>query len=134
MSLVEVLTKARLVDTYEVYAAAGTTYWVDSTHYRITCPVGKRWFVMWFHHDRDAAETCLTGLYNAADDRLCILESGAAANTAVSWPNLTEQLVYVMAPLGFPLILDPGYYIETVYGGAQGVGAIEVFWILEVDL
>lgn len=132
---IELLTKARLIDTYEKYAASGCTYWTSSTVYKAEVPASKRWFVMWIQHDRDTSSTSITAVYNSSDVRLGVLISAGAGTTLISWPNHEDQVAHltnVAGPLG--LVLDAGYYIQTTYGTAQSTSAIQTIHAIEIDI
>lgn len=126
MIVTELLTKAKKVNNYELYSASGPL-WTDTTHYRATVPVGKRWFVLGGAVKRDASATINTGVYDAADKQIGKILDDAAGTGLVSFP---EDCYFI----GTSWILEAGEYIESVFGAAQGTGAYHSCVVVEIDV
>ncbi|GAG68827.1 unnamed protein product, partial [marine sediment metagenome] len=80
---VDVLTFAKKLDNYAIDAtgagATGTTYWLDTTHYRVTVPASKRWKFIAGWCGRAVNSNANGFIRNAADDPLCSFVTQAAA-------------------------------------------------------
>lgn len=127
----EILTLARKVNTWEKYAASGTTYWVDTTHYRITCPADVRMFILYGMHDASQSATRTVSVHNAADEIIQSVHYLAAGTGAVPVPD-TVEVASTVSPAVWPLILDEGEYLEILFGAAQDTDAIASFTLLEI--
>jgi len=123
---------AKVVDTWEKYAAAGTTYWSSTTVYTYTVPTGKRAFVYQIETFRSQAATVGVVKRDVSNNTtLNILTDGAATGHAV-WPN-TIVLVTQTAG-GQCIILQAGEEIRIVFGAAQDTNAYCAVHGIEVDV
>lgn len=129
--MAELLTLAKKVDTYEVYAASGTTYWSSTTTYEATVPVSKRWYFLYGMVDPDASATVAVHVKNSADKILTLLTNVAAGTAIISVPNTVASST-TLNPDGL-IVMDAGDYIGVTFGAAQGTGADVNFSFLEVD-
>ena len=124
----DLLTVARKVDNYTVDATGGGL-WTDTTHYRATVPVGKRWFLYGGVAQRDVSATVNMALMNVADKMVHYLATHSAATALVAYPEATNT-----GSMMFPIPLDVGEYVMMTFGVAQSTGAYATCIVLEVDV
>jgi len=125
------LIGARKLDNYAKDATAGGL-WTSTTTFRVTCPVGKRWFFVGCTSYRDAAATKMARIYDVSDNVLQQVYVDAATTGIACFPS-TVVGVTVLTPL-IPFVLDATDYIELTFGAAQGAGAFASVQVLEVSL
>lgn len=127
----ELLTLAKKLDQYAKDAtgsgATGTTYWLDTTHYRATCPVDKRWLFQYGISYRDVSATQSAKTFDSSDNVLAYIRTDTAGTGETPMP----EAGYVLPT---PIIMDAGDYFENVFGVAQGASAYHTFTVLEVDV
>ena len=123
----ELLTVAKKVDNYEIYTGAGDTYWVDTTHYRATCPAGKRWVLLGGMFSRDVSGTATTYVYNVGDELIAQLGYEAAATGRAGYPEWAQAK-------GTMWMFDAGDYVEIIFGAAQSTAAFASCVVLEIDV
>ena len=123
----DLLTVARKVTNYDIDATGGGL-WTDTTHYRVTVPVGKRWKFLGGYCNRDVSSIVNGFIYNASDKILQYMVSQTAAATGFAIPT-TALGVETSS-----LYMDVGEYFEMTFAVAQGVGAYASFQVLEVDV
>lgn len=131
MNIADQLHYAKKINTYEVYAASGTDYWVDTTHYKAEVPADKRWVLLYGQVDPDASATVAVHIKNTADKILTLLTNVAAGTAIISVPNTVASSTTLNSGL---YVLDAGEYIYVTFGAAQGTGADANFSFLEVDV
>lgn len=127
----EIMTLARKFNTYEKYAASGTTYWTDTTHYRITCPADKRMFILYGMHNAHVSATRTISIHNVGDDLIQMVHYLAAGTGGVPIPD-TVEVASTVSPAVWPLILDEGEYFEILFGAVQDTDSLASFTILEI--
>ncbi|GAH94804.1 unnamed protein product [marine sediment metagenome] len=124
MSVPDLLTVARKLNNYAEDATAGGL-WTDTTHYRVTVPTGKRWFLLGGNIDRDVSATIGTWVFDSAGNQIGILLSEAAETTVVAFPETVFEVP--------KFVLDAGEYIESFFGAAQSTAAFHSCIVLEVN-
>lgn len=129
--MVDLLPNARKLDNYEIDATGGTL-WTSTTTFKVSCPVGKRWFFFGGVIKRTVSATVTADLYNVGDDlirRLCV---EAAATGQSSYPN---NVAANTAPsfAGY-YVMDVGDYILLTFGVAQNSTAYASCQVLEIDM
>ena len=117
---------ADIVTNYEKDATGATTLWPDTTHYVATVPTGKRWYLWGGYQDGDAAETIVITIKDEGDNLLFPLLSEADATVGYAYPDVA------VLPLRRPIPMKTGWYLEIVYGGAQGANAYASCVVSEV--
>ena len=117
---------AGIVTNYEIDATGATARWADTTHYTAIVPAGKRWFLWGGYQDGDAAQTVVGTIKDASDNILFAILSEADATVGYGYPD--PALVHV----NMPIPMSEGWYLELVYGGAQGAGAYASCVVSEV--
>lgn len=125
----DLLAQARLITNYEKDATGATTRWPDTTHYKVTVPVGKRWFCYGGIISRSDSDAVAVWHKDASDNVLHEFDSKSAATGPLPWPSGTT---YVSS--NFPFPMDAGTYIEMIFGGAQGATAYASCIVLEIDI
>lgn len=126
---VDLLTVARVITNYEKDATGGTTRWPDTTHYKVTVPPGKRWFVWGGVVNRDASQTVAIWVKDSSDNVLFQM----AAYSAATGPTPYPIEVYV-GKIVLPIPMDAGTYIEMIFGGAQSTAAYASCIVSEIDI
>ena len=132
MIMVDLLTVAKLVDNYAIDATAGAP-WTTDKLYKVTVPVGKRWFFIGGAMKRDVASTAEVVIKNAGDELVFQLDSFPSATTMVAYPSTIAQVNTLARPLG-PIIMDAGGYVQISFATSQTGGAHASFNVLEVDV
>lgn len=125
---VDLLAVAKKLDNYDVNATAGGL-WTDTTHYRATVPANKRWFLFGGAITRDASQTVNVSIYDSSDNPIIVLAGYSAGTGTHSYP-IEGYSGHVI----FPFPMDPGDYVEALFGGAQGVTAAATCVVLEVNI
>lgn len=131
MNIADQLPYAKKIDTYEVYAASGTTYWSSTTTYEATVPAGKRWILLYGMVDPDASATVAVHIKNVADKILSLLTNVTAGTAIISVPNTVASSTTLDSKL---IILDAGQYVGVTFGAAQGTSADVNFSFLELSV
>jgi len=124
--IVPLLTVAKKLNNYKANATAGGL-WTDTTHFRVTVPTDKRWFLLGGHVKRDIAATINTEVYDSSDQKIGKLMDDASGTGLVTFPEADYFI-------GTPWILDAGEYIESVFSVAQGTSATHSCVVLEVNV
>lgn len=127
MNIMDQLHHAIKLDHYEKDAAGGGTHWIDTTHYRATCPAGKRWFFQYGISNRDVSATQSALVYDSSDNILAYIRTDTAGTGVTPLPESTYALPNMV-------IMDAGDYFENVFGVAQGGSAYHTFTVLEVSV
>ncbi len=122
------LANAKKVDNYEADATGATALWPDTTHYKATCPAGKRWVLIGGVVKRDVSSTLDMYVRSSATEALLQLDIQTAATGYSAYPN------YLRSDAKTLIVLDPGDYVEALFGTAQGAGAIASCQVLEFEL
>lgn len=122
---------ARKIDTFEFYAAAGTTYWLSTTSYRAVVPTGKRWKLLYGFAHPNASATVTVYLYNSDDEVLGSIAAVAAGTALVAIPNTAASSGTLKSE---HIILNPGGYVQVTFGAAQNTSSYANLSFLEVDV
>ena len=122
----DLLTVARKINNYDIDATAGGL-WTDTTHYKVTCPVGKRWFLIGGVVVRAVSATLEGYVKDSSDKIIGYLISETAAATSNMYPEYAFQV-------GNYIVLDVGEYVELVFGVAQNASSYASCMVLEVDV
>lgn len=122
----------RVVDTYEVYAASGTTYWASTTSYKATCTTNCRWFLQYAVINRDASSTVTVTIKNSSNEILGYIGYDAANTGLMGIPFTVASKSGLIAP--DHIILTEGDYIDVAFGAAQGTGAYANFRFIEIGV
>ncbi|GAG94499.1 unnamed protein product, partial [marine sediment metagenome] len=109
--------------------ATGGGLWTNTTHYRVTVPAGKRYWLYGGYCSRDNAATMKAFIYNAAGAYLMQLADWAAAAGGCHYPETAN-----VGNIVFPIPLDATDYLELVFNVAQGANAYATAIMLEVDV
>lgn len=126
-------TFARKVNNYEKDATGSTAHWPDTTHYRATCPTGKRWFLLGGIVKPDVNADVTIQIKNSSDEALHQLHYQAASTNTQAYPKQTADYNHqVPQPAGF--VLDEGDYVEITFGAIQSTNAYASCPALEVDV
>lgn len=125
--MTDLLTIARKVDNYEIYTGVADVYWVDTTHYRATCPTGKRWFLLGGAYSRDNSATGTVYIYNADDKLIAQIGYEGAATGRAAYPEYAQAKATAW-------VFDVGDYLEILFGAAQSTAAFASCVVLEVDM
>ena len=120
------LAIAKKVNNYAIDATGGGLF-TDTTHYRITCPAGKRWFVLSGSVKADVSATVQVHIFDSSDNIIDRLLYESASTTHFVFP---ESEFFT----GNAKIIDAGEYLEILFGAIQGVGAFASCTILEIDI
>lgn len=120
------LTRARKLNNYVLDATGGGLF-TSTTRYRVTVPPGKRWILLGGIINRDNSSTLSIYLYDVDDNIIGRLLQEAAGTGIDSFPEEEWSI-------GTSWVLDPGEYIESIYGTAQGVAAYHTCVVLEVSI
>lgn len=123
------LTLARKVS---VYLEDATTAFDSTTAHAITCPAGKRWFLIGGITGRDVSSTLDITVKNVSNAILMWLEDSAAGTGASSYPSIVAANKHMIH--NRLIILDVGEYVAWAFGTAQGASAYLSYNYLEVDL
>lgn len=129
MIFAELLTLAKKTS---VQLLDATSTWDSTTTHNLTCPTGKRWFLLNCFVWRTQAATLSINHRNAADAIIAELVYSAAAVGGVGYPNGIGATRSVQS--FYPLRIDAGEYIGFVFSVAQDATAYISYSILEVDL
>lgn len=105
----------RLVSNYEAYAAAGTSFWADTTHYKVACPADRRWLFWYGSCYLSQNATCDVLLQDENDEIILYLADYAAGTATKHYPDT--------ALFPSPIIMKEGWYIEATFGAAQDTDA-----------
>ena len=131
MIFVELLTLAKKVTNYALDATGGGL-WATTTKFKVTCPAGKRWFVIAGSINRAVSSTLDTRIYDESDVVLYMVDNQGAATGITSFPNKTANAL--IAPTAYPLVMDAGDYLDMSFGTAQNASSWASFTVLEVDV
>lgn len=115
-----------LLTNYDIDATGGGL-WTDTTHYKVTVPAYKRWFLFGGNCYVTQNATCDVMLYNSDDKVINYLADYAAGTGHKPYPDGTFG-----AGLMRPIPLDAGEYIQATFGAAQDATAYATCRVLEV--
>jgi len=108
--------------------ATGGGLWLDTTHYRVTVPTGKIYWLWGGYYKGNTANTVVISLADVDDNPLMgPLLSEANGSTGFHYPDPA------LVNLKMPLPLLAGWYIEAVAGAAQDATAYASCIVTEVD-
>lgn len=126
----EIMLLSEMLEIYEAYAAAGTTYWQSTTEIKLTVPENTRWFIIGGTINTSQNGTLVIEIYNASDELLTkITEHGAGTGAMHFYRSQSSANQHV--PVSFE-ILDEGDYILCTFGAAQDTNAYIGLRIIEV--
>ena len=106
------------ISNYEIYTGVSDTYWVDTTHYVVTVPADHIYLFWGGYLDGDAAGTINIYIKDASDN-IIMGPMLTEADCRVGYGYPDPALIHV----NMPIPLQAGWYVELLYGGAQGAGA-----------
>lgn len=129
--IVDLLTITQKLNNYAKDAtgsgATGTTYWINTTHYRAIVPVNKRWFVIGGMVNRAVSSTVVVDLRDTGSDTMHRLMTETAAANLLAYPATAFQL-------GRGYVLDAGEEIYMTFGTAQDANSWVTFVVLEISM
>jgi hypothetical protein len=115
-----------IVTNYKKGAAGGAP-WTDTTHYKVTVPTYKRWWLFGGVVNRDANQTCDVMVYDSSNNIVLYLADQAAGTGISHYPDST------LAQVQMPIPLEAGMYVQATFDGAQGANAYASCYVLEVE-
>jgi len=123
----QLFLKSRKTDHYEKYAVAGTSYWVDTTHVKWTCPVSTRWILLGGSIYRSQSSTLTVAVYDSSDNIINYLSYKAAATGNTGFPDSTFTGNAI-------IIIDAGQYVQATFGTAQNTSAYASCVVIVIDV
>ena len=117
----------RLAKLESGYTAPASAFSESVLEHRATVPAAKRWFLTGGIINRDASETVQVYVKDASDQIIHWLSTKSAATGSHAWP---EQALHPATKL---IVMDPGWYVQFLFGGNQGAGAYLSCAALEID-
>lgn len=126
--VVDLLTVARKLDNYQLDATSGGL-WDSTTNFIVTVPAKKRWFLFGGNVSRGVSSTMYAYVKDSDDNIILMLAYHAAAAAAAAYPLAANTGNVV-----FPYPMDPGDYVNLLFGVAQNASSYASCVVLEVDV
>lgn len=125
--ITDILPFARKLNNYEADATSGTL-WVSTTQFKVVCPTGKRWYLLYGVFNRTVNASVVMYIRDISNQVIGWLGALTAATGVAGYP-------YYTGSLSNPLrVIDAGEYVSLEFGAAQDANAYASCVVLEVDV
>ena len=106
------------ISHYEIYTdGTSDTWWDDTTHYVVTVPAGKIYWLWGGYVDIENNATCDVTIKDASGNIIMLLLDEAAGTAAFGYPDPALHTCQM------PIPMLAGWEVEILFGAAQSTAA-----------